>query len=284
MNIIKNKAEFLRVILVYAMILLIMIVTSKIMAVTGLDLSMLARSTILYIPMIAITLIYTFIKGDKFAKSFGFEKIKISTVLWTVLLTVVTMPMGFFANVLSQLFVPNVVLQSMDDMMTNSVAMILLVGAVLAPICEEIVMRGFFHNRFAKLIPFGAAACLSGFLFGVLHLNLNQFCYAWVLGVIFAYVNRASGSIFTSMIMHMVYNAYGMLSSIAAYSVLEASGVDIAEAAEAGRTSTGAMIIPIVVFGILSVGSFFLTRKIIQVIARNEGNDIKSTEREIVAE
>ena len=278
MNKIKDKAEFIRVILVYVLILLITIGISKVIKVTGVRLSLLVSSVILYVPMVAITLIYTFIKKEKVADAFGFKKIKVSTVFLAILLTIVAMPMSTLANLISQLFVPNILAQGMDTFMEESAVLVLLAAAVIAPICEEIVMRGFMQNRLAKLIPFVASAILSGFLFGVLHMNLNQFCYAWVLGVVFAFVNRASGSIFTSMIMHLVYNIVGMGASIFAYTVAKANNMDIAQTAEATRANTSGMYVSIAICAVLAGISFILVRLIIRKIAKIEGNELQPVE------
>ena len=108
-------------------------------------------------------------------------------------------------------------------------------------------------------------------MFGALHLNINQFCYATVLGLIFAYTNRASGSVFTSMIMHIVFNGYNMALLFMLNWAMEQVGMDFAETAEVGRANTSSMITSAVVTGVLAVGSFFLTRLILKSIAKREG-------------
>ena len=44
---------------------------------------------------------------DSFLKSFGFKTVKFTTLLWTLLLVVVSYPIIALANLVSQLFVPN---------------------------------------------------------------------------------------------------------------------------------------------------------------------------------
>lgn len=244
----------------------------------GITVPFIFYSLALYIPMIAIAFLYLRGKGDDLWKECGFNKIKTSTVFLTILLTVVSYPMVMFTNVFSQLFVKNTMAQATDDLVGNTPVLYIIAIALLAPVCEEILLRGFFHNRLKKLVPFTAAAILSGFWFGVFHLNLNQFCYAWLLGVVFAYVNRASGSIYTSMIMHVVINSFGGIILYFQNIYYKSQGKDFAEVAESARADSKQMIVTLVVTGILSIGSFFLTRLIIKAISKREGTDTSAVE------
>ena len=245
-------------------------------AIAGISSPFIVYSLALYIPMIAIAFLSLREKGDNLWKECGFNKIKVSTFFLTILLTVVVYPMVMFTNVLSQLFVKNTMAQATDAMIGDTPVLYMIALAILAPVCEEILLRGFFHNRLKKFVPFTAAAILSGFWFGVFHLNINQFCYAWVLGIIFAYVNRASGSIFTSITMHFVVNSFGGVMLYIQNAFYKSRGKDFAEVAESARSDSKQMITLIVVTGILSVGSFFLTRIIIKAIAKREGNDVEA--------
>ena len=120
-------------------------------------------------------------------------------------------------------------------------------------------------------MPFAVSAVISGIMFGVLHMNINQFCYATVLGVVFAYVNRASGSTFTSMIMHFLINSTNVGIILLTQAALASIGMDLAEVAETSRGNQSSMLTSLVVMGVLAVISFFLSRKIIRAIAKREG-------------
>ena len=277
---IKDKAEFIRLLVVFAAVMAVMILVSRAVAPwaasAGIDIPIIVTSLLLYVPMLAVVFIYSFIKGDGFIESFGIKKIKAGTFFLTILLTFVSIPMGWFANVISQLFVPNILMQSADSLMDGPVLPVFISMAIMAPICEELLMRGFFQNRFSKLIPFGVSAVLTGFLFGVLHMNINQFCYAWVLGIVFAYTNRASGSIVTSTIMHAIFNSLGFAVMVFTTKVAQDAGISMAEGAEAYRTDMTTMAISVVVTGVLAVISFFLTRLVLKAIAKKEGTDLQA--------
>lgn len=271
---ITDKKGLVKLFIVFALIVAVEIAISSAYAFLagklGINLPLLVVSLILYGPMIAIAFFYTKICGENLWENCKFKKIKVSTVFLSILLAIVAFPMVSFANVLSQIFVPNVMAQGSEALIDQSIILYLISLIVVAPICEEIIMRGFFHNKLKNYIPFVAAAIISGFCFGVLHLNLNQFCYAWVLGIIFAYVNRASGSIYTSIIIHMVVNAIGGIASLWSLLYLKNQGVSMGEAAEAYRTDSSMMTGSLIFLGVLSIISFFLVRIIIKAIAKRE--------------
>jgi len=270
-----DKIELVKLVLVFILEIVIALVVGTLLNVIGnvagisvpTYMHVLALDICLLIPVFA----YTIKKGDSIVEAFGFKGIKVATFFQTILLVIVVSPMAMFANVLSQFFVPNTMVQGVDQFASESVGLTLVATVLCAPVVEEIVCRGFFTNRLNKIMSFTAAAIISALMFGALHMNINQFCYATVLGLIFAYTNRASGSIFTSMIMHIVFNGYNMALLFMMNWAMEQVGMDFAEAAEAERANTSSMISTAVVLGVLAVGSFFLTRLILKSIAKREG-------------
>lgn len=71
-------------------------------------------------------------------------------------------------------------------------------------------MRGIVLSGF-EFKSKNVAAVMTGIMFGILHLNAHQFLYATVMGIILAYVVRATGSIFLSMIMHFLINTFNLI-------------------------------------------------------------------------
>jgi hypothetical protein len=82
--------------------------------------------------------------------------------------------------------------------------------AVIPACIEEFVFRGIFYHSYRKSGILGAAL-LSGVLFGMLHLNINQFIYAFFIGIIFALLVEATGSMFSSMLAHFAINTYSII-------------------------------------------------------------------------
>lgn len=79
---------------------------------------------------------------------------------------------------------------------------------LLAPVFEEILFRKLICDSMVKYGQ-GTAVIVSGFMFGLFHLNFNQFFYAFLLGCFFAYIYVKTGNIKYSIILHMMINFIG---------------------------------------------------------------------------
>ena len=82
----------------------------------------------------------------------------------------------------------------------------LIFTAVLPGICEETVHRGMLFSEMKKKSVIFAIV-MSSLLFGLLHINIYQFFYASILGVILAILTLSTQSIFPAMIVHFMNNA-----------------------------------------------------------------------------
>lgn len=264
--------EVIGIIVVFILMLLLNILVSTVLAQVEVEVPLVIFGTITEVVVVLPAIIYTRMKKESVIESFGFRKIKLSTIPWTVLLTIVSAPLLWCANALSQVFVPNTVVAAADQFTSGSLLASYIVVAIVAPICEESAMRGFCFNRFRRVTSLAVAAAVSGIMFGILHLNINQMCYAIVLGVIFALANFASGSIWTSIIMHFIFNSFGFITLAAMQAAAELSGADIAQQAEVARTESNVMLIAGLFLLVVSIGFSFLIRKVLRRIAMNENN------------
>ena len=82
---------------------------------------------------------------------------------------------------------------------------------VCAPIVEELAMRGVTMTWAMKLFnnKFWLANILQALLFGILHMNLVQGIYAFVLGLLLGYVCNKYKSLWASIIAHLTFNFAG---------------------------------------------------------------------------
>lgn len=85
-------------------------------------------------------------------------------------------------------------------------AVAFLATALVGPVVEEVVFRGLIFTRLQRAMPGWAAVALSAAIFGLCHGEFLWFCYAYLLGVIFALLAKATGSILPGMLMHVVFN------------------------------------------------------------------------------
>ncbi|MCI8691165.1 MAG: CPBP family intramembrane metalloprotease [Lachnospiraceae bacterium] len=93
---------------------------------------------------------------------------------------------------------------------TSSVSMwaIMLYMVICAPIMEEYVFRKLIVDRTVRYGQ-AAAVLVSGLMFGLFHGNLNQFIYAFVLGVFLAFLYVKTGNLKITIALHMLINFMG---------------------------------------------------------------------------
>ena len=94
---------------------------------------------------------------------------------------------------------------------------------ILAPVLEELVFRKELLDR-TRRYGERAAAMLSAVTFGLLHMNLYQFFYAFALGLVFAYIYLRTGRLRYTAILHAIINFMG---SVIAPWVLEVANADV---------------------------------------------------------
>jgi uncharacterized protein len=89
----------------------------------------------------------------------------------------------------------------------------LIVGAVFAPLVEEIFFRGFLFQGFRARYGWVTAMLLSAAIFAVAHLDLVVLIPTFILGCLLAYVFHRSNSIWPGVILHFLVNSFGLLGA-----------------------------------------------------------------------
>lgn len=81
----------------------------------------------------------------------------------------------------------------------------LLYSCLIAPIVEELLIRGYLLHR---LLPYGekTAVVMSALVFGLMHMNIIQLPFAFMVGLEFAYITRNYG-LGWSILAHIFNNA-----------------------------------------------------------------------------
>jgi len=79
--------------------------------------------------------------------------------------------------------------------------------SVLAPIAEELAFRGVLLIALVSVLGETGAVWTSALLFATLHLSPISFAHLVLLGVVFARLRLATGSLYPGMLVHGVYNA-----------------------------------------------------------------------------
>ena len=88
-----------------------------------------------------------------------------------------------------------------------------IAAALLAPIVEEIALRGMFFRWFEKtnLKPW-LIIVLSGFFFGLFHLNLIQGVFTTVIGILYALGFYMTKSLWVPIVMHFGNNLFAVIA------------------------------------------------------------------------
>lgn len=88
-----------------------------------------------------------------------------------------------------------------------------VVGAVIAPIVEEVFFRGFLFQGLRERYGWTTAMWLSAVIFAVAHLDLVVLIPTFILGCLLAYIFHRSNSIWPGVILHFLVNTFGLLGA-----------------------------------------------------------------------
>lgn len=163
---------------------------------------------ILFAP--ALIFVLASLKGagtSGFNSMLGFHKIKISSFFMVILFTFLIMPMTTAINAISMIFVDNAVTAISGDVLKMPFPVMLFLMGIFGPFCEEFVFRGVIYRGYKNSGTVFWSIFWSALLFGLMHLNFNQAAYAIAIGIMFALLVEATGSLWSSAIAHMVFNS-----------------------------------------------------------------------------
>lgn len=133
------------------------------------------------------------------------NKLYFKDILLIILLAFVCQPIMTFFSLISQFFFENEIGNFVTNIVESPYIVLLLLIAVLPAITEEITIRGIVLSGYEDKNIY-LSCIITGLLFGIMHLDPQQFLYATVLGVILALVVRITNSIFASILMHFLIN------------------------------------------------------------------------------
>ncbi|MCL2198698.1 MAG: CPBP family intramembrane metalloprotease [Defluviitaleaceae bacterium] len=127
-------------------------------------------------------------------------------IICIVGLSLLLQPAMMVVSGLTAIFFPNQVSEMVMGMADYPYLLLIIAVAVTPAICEEVVFRGYMQKKYENK-SFWTMAISTGFFFGVIHFNPQQFFYAFVMGIIFAYMVHATRSIRAAVISHFIMNA-----------------------------------------------------------------------------
>lgn len=170
--------------------------------ITDIRLMLLINHIIIFIfPAI----IYLIITKQSARKVLKLNKLYFKDSLLIILLAFVCQPIMAFFSLLSQFFFNNEIGDFMTEIVNTPYIFLLLLVAVLPAITEEITIRGIVLSGYKDKNIY-LSCIVTGLLFGIMHLDPQQFLYATVLGIVLALVVRITNTIFSASLIHFLIN------------------------------------------------------------------------------
>ena len=96
------------------------------------------------------------------------------------------------------------------------------VGAIVAPLVEEIFFRGFLFQGFRQRYGWVAGIVISSAIFAAAHIDPVALIPTFLLGAVLAYVYHRSNSVWPGVILHFMVNASSLCI---AYGATQIQGV-----------------------------------------------------------
>lgn len=138
--------------------------------------------------------------------------------LWkysAVILLALTMCLGLnnLINIGNLYAVDEAYAQTIEALYSASLPIQLVCLGILVPICEELVFRGLLFQRLRERGTYMQAALFSAFVFGLMHMNMVQMIYGFVMGMMLAYVYEKYGSVKAPITAHIAMNTLSVLAT-----------------------------------------------------------------------
>jgi hypothetical protein len=100
---------------------------------------------------------------------------------------------------------------------TQSPLLLILTVAVVAPIFEEMVFRGFLYAGFERSLGAMPALLLTSAVFASMHFQYNYYevLHIFILGLVLGWARLRTQSLWTPIAMHAVNNGLAMAAVLA---------------------------------------------------------------------
>lgn len=186
----------------------------------------LTRGAIIFVVVVTIIASTLRLRGIRLREQFGLRRLGPIAVAGSAMgLLFAALPLvgcagALMQNLLGSEAKPQDLVQFFLEASKNSdnraVIVTVLLGAVVAPMAEEFIFRGFLYGVLKRYIGMAAAIVLNAALFAAIHLNVTSLPALFILAVCFTIAYETTGSILVSMSMHALFNLimfFGLIQS-----------------------------------------------------------------------
>lgn len=217
-------------------------------------------------------IIYLIITKQSAKDVLKLNKLYLKDALLIILLAFVCQPIMTFFSLISQFFFENEIGNFVTGIVDSPYIILLLLIAVLPAITEEITIRGVVLSGYEDKNIY-LAASITGLLFGIMHLDPQQFLYAAVLGFVLALVVRITNSIFASALIHFLINGTSItLQKLLSFIPESTSVVEQATEVSLRSLAVSEKIFMAIFYGLIAlafgIAAYFIIRKLAELNIR----------------
>ena len=162
-----------------------------------------------------------------------------------------TMATDFITKLLNSLFGTPLPAAAFSSSMPHNLFQFLTLSfctVIIAPLCEELIFRGFLLKPLRKYGDF-TAVLVSAVIFALFHGNVDQLAYALISGIFLGIIAVRSNSILPSIILHSANN---LIVSVISYMPKDIFGQEQAEAVTAVTSVINAIMTAVIPLGIIA--------------------------------
>jgi len=113
--------------------------------------------------------------------------------------------MGLYAHVMPERQAQGLE-KIIENLVQSSPLLIFVLMAILPPICEELLCRGWILSSMRTRYGAIAAVVISALLFALLHVDISRVPATFAAGLLLGFILVRTGSIFASILFHMTWN------------------------------------------------------------------------------
>lgn len=167
--------------------------------------NIILRSCLAEFFLLCIGVIFLFCWKVNIKDYIRLRKVDFISIIFSILYGICLVPIVAVINALSMLFVENVASTSISEMVDQGFFVSFFAIAIIPAIVEEFLFRGIVYRGYRQARPI-RGILYSAFLFGALHMNFNQFCYAFFMGIAMGVLAEVTDSLVPSMFVHCLFN------------------------------------------------------------------------------
>jgi len=236
-----------------------------------------------FIIILVPTLFYLKMRQYSLKRVLRLNRISIKQALLIPIIVIFSYPIGVFFNYLML-----IILNHFGKVSANTVPipesgqeMIigLIVVALSAGICEEIMFRGFVMKAYERQGVI-KSILYSAILFGLFHFNIQNLLGPIYLGILFGYIVHKTDSIFSSIIAHTTNNAFALILGMLVSKINIDPEIAADVAAQGVISDTLTMIVGAIGIGFIAIISgviVFLLLKLLPEAKNIEIDDFESS-------